>query len=216
MITTNQLRAARALLRIEQAEAAEAGCISRATLSAIENENSPGSAASLRNLQSFYEARGVVFTEDDGVRFNRSGLRRYRGPEDFQRFYDDVYETARRQGGTLSILNGQPEELIRCLGESFYRDHAARMAAIKDRFRFQVIVREGDRALIGAEFAEYRWWPEALFTRRTLYIYGDKVAWIVFEPRDVRVVVQDDREIAEAQRVVFDIAWQHMAQPIDD
>lgn len=215
MITGGQLRAARGLVGSDQKEVVESCGISKATLSAIENGSSGGQAETLYRLQAFYEARGVVFTEDEGVRFNRSGLRRFRGPAEFRRFYDQVFETARRDGGSICIFNGAPAALIRLLGEEFYETHAQRMAAIKDRFSFRVIIRENDRNLIGGSFAEYRWWPNERFGDRMLYVCGDMVAWIVFDETDVSVLALEDAEIAGAQRELFEIAWEREARPVD-
>jgi hypothetical protein len=122
---------------------------------------------------------------------------------------------ARSEGGEICLFNGVPDALVRWLGQEFYATHAARMAKIKARFNFRVIIEEQDANLIGASFVRYRWFPRDLFRDRTIYVYGGKVGILSFRDDDVQVVVVDQPEFAESQRILFDIAWNTVAREIE-
>jgi hypothetical protein len=133
------------------------------------------------------------------------------GRDGFRVFMDDVYETAQAMGGEICLFNGVPAEIIKWLGDDWYALHANRMAGIKDSFDFKVIVRSGDRQLIGSSFASYRWFPEDLFHEQTFYAYGDRLAFINFDEDNVRILILRQKEFADSFRVLFNIAWTHAA-----
>ena len=68
MITSEQLRAARALVRWNQPKLAEAAGISVATLKRLEAGSGPlkTSAVNMHNLQTVLEKAGVIFIDDNG------------------------------------------------------------------------------------------------------------------------------------------------------
>ena len=215
MITASQIRQARAALNFGQQEIAEACGIHKTTLSDIENEKSGGSSKVFATLQIFFENQGLEFTDGEGVRQRNNAIRRYNGPTEFRLFYDDIYSVAKKQGGEIALFNGVPSLLIKWLGEDFYMMHADRMTKIKNNFDFKVIIQEEDKQLIGSGFVTYRWFPKVLFNNKTIYIYGDKVAFINFQEDDVTVIVIEQKEFSESERVLFQIAWDYVAKDID-
>jgi transcriptional regulator with XRE-family HTH domain len=77
MITGEQLRAARAMLKIEQGELAELSGVSVETIKRLERMDGPlrAHAITLHNLQSILEREGAIFIPEDdnlpGVRLRR-------------------------------------------------------------------------------------------------------------------------------------------------
>lgn len=216
MISASQIRQARAALNFGQQDVADACGIHKTTLSDIENGKSGGSSKALTALQNFFENQGLEFIEGDGVRQSKSTLKRYSGSAEFKLFYDDIYNTAKTVGGSICLFNGVPALLIKWLGDDFYKAHAARMEKIKKNFDFKVIIREQDKQLIGASFVTYRWFPADLFYSKTIYIFGDKVAFMDFTEENVSVLVLEQKEFADSERVLFRIAWDHVAREIDE
>jgi transcriptional regulator with XRE-family HTH domain len=215
MVTASQIRQARAALNLGQQEVAEACGIHKTTLSDIENEKSAGSSKAFGALQSFFENQGLEFIEGDGVRQSKSVIKRYNGATEFRLFYDDIYSVAKKTGGEIYLFNGVPSLLIKWLGEDFYKMHAERMTKIKNNFNFKVIIRQEDKQLIGSGFVTYRWFPSQLFNNKTIYIYGEKVAFIDFKEDDVQVIVIEQKEFSESERVLFQIAWDYVAKDIE-
>lgn len=213
MISTTQILLARTLLGLSQVEMAEKMEIAPQTYAAIEKGTKDTPASRIERLQSFFEERGVEFMDGDGVRRSQVSTKSYSGTEGFRAFMDDVYETARDGGGEIILFNGVPGMLQKHLGADWYKKHAERMAAIQGGFSFKVTVREGDRNFIGSAFAKYKWFPEGLSSDRTIYVYGDKTAFLNFDG-EVRILVIRQAEIADSMRVLFNIAWDAAAMEI--
>ncbi len=79
MITGEQLRAARAMLKMEQAELAELSGVSIDTIKRLERRDGPlnAHAMTLHSLQSCLEGEGVLFLPENG---NLPGLKLRRDP----------------------------------------------------------------------------------------------------------------------------------------
>jgi predicted transcriptional regulator len=75
LVTSEQMRAARSMLRLEQERLAEASGVSLSTIRRLEGADGEmrAHATTLRQLQRALEAAGVVFTDGDepGVKLRR-------------------------------------------------------------------------------------------------------------------------------------------------
>lgn len=65
MVVVSQIRQARALLRMSQAQLAKAAGITRPTLSEIENGKTVPHESTAKAIRAALERRGIVFTEGD-------------------------------------------------------------------------------------------------------------------------------------------------------
>ncbi len=207
MITPNQIRAARALLNLGQGDIHEGTGITVSALSNIEKGKTTPTSTTLDTLQKYFEGNGIEFLTNDGVHF-KPGERTYRGTSGIQKFFDDVYITAKNEGGEICIFNGVPDLLIKWLGEGFYQMHAERMSKIKKNFKFKIIVEKGEDNLIASGFAEYRAFPKEKFSDQTIYIFGNKTGFFDFTNDDVFISVSKDIKRTKSQRVLFDFAWE--------
>jgi len=185
--------------------------ISATSIGSIENGQTTPRSSTIETIKSTFERNGIEFLGLQGVRERDNTLLTYEGKIGIQDFFNDVYETVKKQGGEIAIFNGIPHKLIEWLGEDFYKMHAGRMDAISKNFSFQIIVQEGDDQFIARAFAEYRWFPKDRFNERTLYCYGDKLAFLDFSKDNVRILVMDQGDIASSFRELFNIAWENVA-----
>jgi transcriptional regulator with XRE-family HTH domain len=207
MITVQQLRMARAALNISQSVVAEGIGLNPMAISDIENEKTKNPKAStLSSLQQFYENCGLEFTEAGGVRPNNAEIKIYKGNEGFRNFYHDIYNTIKSSGADIVIQNGMPDFLIKHLGQDYYDMHSKRMVQLKPSVH--VLIKEGDKNLIGSNFAKYRTVPAEHFNDQTIYIYGDKTGFITFGD-EVEVLVLDNPEITRSLRVSFNVIWEN-------
>jgi hypothetical protein len=85
------------------------------------------------------------------------------------------------------------------------------MSDLGSKINVKITSRQGELKFISKDFAEYRWFPEDLFSKRCLYAYGDNIAFVSFEENDVSVIVLKQRDFAHAFRVLFNIAWDKVA-----
>ncbi len=209
-ITTAQIRGARGILNWSQQDLAQRTGISATSIGAIENGQTTPRASTLDIIRSTLERNGIEFLGLQGVRERENNIVTYEGKNGIQSFFDDVYETTKQNSSEICLFNGVPSKLIHWLGNEFYEMHRARMAALKN-FKFRIIIEEGDEQFIASGFAEYRWFPKDRFNERTLYCYGDKLAFLNFTKDNVRILVMQQEEIADSFRELFNIAWENVA-----
>lgn len=213
MLTAAQLRAARGLLDWTRADLAKAANLSPETIKNIEHGSfrpqESTSAAIVRAFASF----GVEFTENEGVIRRRDSIVRYEGAEEFKRFMDDVYRIASdpiEAQKPICVSNVDDRIFIKYLGA--YADlHVNRMNELNKQHRLVVKVLTGENSFYKApegHYLEYRWHPRQEDVSVPFYVYGDKLAIIVFgQTPDPQVLVISSAMVAKAYRDQFDILW---------
>lgn len=206
MISPIQCIAARSILRLSHDKLARQIGVSWATVSRFEKGESED-AKTIKALEAFFDREGIEFLPNHGVALKSVKSYTLEGQAGFREFFDEVYETARDEGGDFCIFNGMPNRILKYAGEEWYQGHADRMTKIKDNFSFRVFIREGEKSKIGKSFAEYREFPKDRFHEEMIYIYGTKVAVISFG-QEVKVLVIDQPDFTASQRVLFDLAWE--------
>ncbi len=212
MITGLQILLARTALRMNMEEFSAAIGVSKPTLSNYENGSDMPSTR-MAEIEGFCVSKGLEFTDGEGVRFKTIPMERYKGTEGFRVFMDDVYETARDVGGDIMLFNGFPDMLTQWLGTDWYKMHAKRMEKIKSNFNFKVTLMDNTAKQIGSSFAEYRYFPMQLENTNTIYVYGNKIAFLSFD-EDVSIISVELSGISNAFRELFNIAWSSKAEAL--
>lgn len=211
MLTIEQIRAARALLDWSQADLAEKAGLSQTGIARIENGTNKPNSKTLAKIHTAFDSADIEFIDTSGVRKRTGDIKVLRGRGGFRAFMDDVYEVAKTTREDICLFNGMPEKFIEELGADWYDAHAERMSKIDNDLKFKIIVKEGEKQLIANGFAEYRWFPEDMFHEKTIYSYGDKLAFLHFGDKEVRIQVLNQAQFARSFRVLFDIAWERVA-----
>lgn len=210
-ITTAQIRGARGILNWSQQDLAQRTGISATSIGAIENGQTSPRNSTIDTIKNTFERNGIEFLGLQGIRERDNTLQNYEGTAGIQSFFDDVYLTAKEQGGQICLFNGVPVKLLDWLGNDFYLMHKERMSQIKDNYDFKIIIEEGDDHYIANNFASYRWFPKNRFNEKTLYCYGDKLAFLDFKKDNVTILVMQQADIASSFRELFEIAWNNVA-----
>lgn len=210
MISGNQCRAARALLRWSLADLAEKVNLREQAISKFEHGETEPLAKNIREIQTALEDGGVEFLSTGGVQPKQKGLRVYNGRAGFLEFIWNVYETAKDQGGEICVSNVKESDFEYWLGDQdpIYVEKMNKLTNID----FKVLLKEGD-TYTPAPYIEYRWAPSELFSSVPFYVYGNKFAIILFE-EDVSVYVIESKAVADAQRMQFNANWVHADTPI--
>lgn len=213
MITANQLRAARALLDLSQGAVAEAVGVSPNTISNIEKGSRPAHDT-LTRLQGYFESHGVEFTESEGVRKKPSGIITYRGRDGFAEFMWDVYETIKKFGGEICVSNVDETTFSEHLGSEVDSAYTEKMNKLSNeiQFDFKILIKEGDTNFVASNYATYRWISANHFQTVPFYVYGEKLAFLLFG-ESVTIHLIENAEIAAAQRVQFNLAWEKSSPP---
>ncbi|MEM7679666.1 MAG: helix-turn-helix transcriptional regulator [Pseudomonadota bacterium] len=212
MLTIEQIRAARALLDWSQSDLAERAGLSQTGIARIENGTNKPNSKTLAKIQTAFDGADVEFIDTTGVKKRSGQVKTLRGIEGFRAFMDDVYEVASAGPTDICLFNGIPEVFYKWLGKDWYHDvHAPRMDKVKENFSFKIIISESEKEFMASSFAEYRWFPTDLSSDKTIYAYGDRLAFFYFDDSELTIRVLNQKDFADSFRVLFDIAWKNVA-----
>ncbi len=211
MITSEQVRAARALLDWSLADLSEKSGVGQQAISKFENGGTEPLAKTVQKLQGVLEDAGIEFLPTGGVQPRQDIMRSYKGRGGFMEFIWDVYKTAKAGEGDICVSNVNEADFEYWLGDEDAA-YTAKMSELKN-VNFKILIQEGDLNFSASSYAEYRWVPKEKFSAAPFYVYGDKLAMILFQT-DVSVYIIKNRDIAEAQRKQFNIAWENADIPV--
>lgn len=218
-ITPAQCRAARALLSWSQPELARRCNIHTQTVSNFESESTRSTLTktNLDKITTTLENAGIEFLDGEGVRKKKNTIIIFQGKVGFADFYDDIYETAKNMGGEFCVSNVN-EEIFDKWHKSPERlqYHLERMAVViknNPNFKMRILIEEGDNNFRATKYAKYRWVKKESFSNVPFYVYGDKLAILMFEDDNVYVCVLPNAKVADAYRKQFDITWEQGYEP---
>ncbi|MEM6812590.1 MAG: hypothetical protein AAF549_09020 [Pseudomonadota bacterium] len=211
MINTNQIDAALGLLGIKRSELAQALGINPGTFNTYFTGGVEMKSGRNQQVREWLENAGVVFTEKGGVEPAQETIRVYRGQKGFQNFMMDVYETCRDIGGDVFVTNVDEALFDKWASDEFINDvYLKNMQSLpKGSFKFHTIVSEGDNYEATNTYSEYRTIPKEYWSPVSTYIYGNKMANIIFSKEDVLVRVFDQEDLVNAQRKTALFIWNH-------
>jgi transcriptional regulator with XRE-family HTH domain len=211
MITSKQIKAARALLDWSQDALAKKAGISLRALTNIESEIAVPRADTQLYLQQALERGGVEFLQG-GVRLCAEVLEiyKYEGQEALHVIFTDVFRVLEK-GGVLMGLS---------LDERYFQKHGAELMddiyeeVHKRKIRERYLIRKGDTFLITAK-SHYRWLRHELFTEIPFLVYGNTVLLILWEP-NLRIILIRNQGLANAYKKQFETYWQKESEPLPD
>ena len=203
-ITTAQMRAARGLLNWTQGDLASRTGISTTSIGSIESDTSNPRDSTAQLIKKAFEEAGIEFLPDDGVRRHQGHVRILTGRAGFHAFYDDIYAEAQKNKGGTFLVNNVNEKLFLKWGGEIVDAHTARMQTLN--MKYNILVREGDTNFVSTDYALYRWLPKEMFSAVSFYVYGSKLAIIVFD-QEPSILVMDYPAITEAYRRQFTSFW---------
>lgn len=212
-LTNAQIRAARGILNWSQSELAERTGVSVTSIGGIENGQTTPRDSTTRLLQTTFEAHGIEFLPDDGVRTRQNNVQVFEGRDGLTSFFDLVYQTAQITGGEICASNIEERQFIKWLGQHA-NDFMARLAEIEG-LTFKVLLKEGDYNFVTYDYAEYRWLPKSYFASVPFYAFGDKLGMLQLDI-EPRILVLDYPAITQAFRAQFDAMWNMAMIPGED
>ena len=210
MISIEQIRAARALLDLNQNELASLAGISMRTLNTLERAVVAPRTETLRALQAVLEARGIEFLPDHGVklRSERLDVIKIEGAHAVGKFLDDIIDQLKEGGGEV-LFNGIDERrfanIDNVIMDRYYRQQH------KFKITERLLVREGDFYFIEHP-TRYRWATKNHFSRVVHAIYGDSTSFFFWEPA-IRLVIIRNPSVAETFRNQFNATWEEASVP---
>lgn len=223
MISAAQLRAARGLLDWTRTELAKAAGISPETVKNIEHGTFRPQETTSEQIVRAFAVHHVEFTDDEGVKLRKDTVMRFEGVEGFKKFMDDVYEEAFRAsvGGNenkpICLSCADDGLFTKHLGD-YFAFHARRMNELKS-VKVKILTKDNPSFKLPEEtpqtsYREYRWFTHQFVGNVPFYVYGDKLATLIFEETNVRIVVISSELVAKAYREQFEVLWK-LSQPIE-
>ena len=211
MLSPNQIRAARSFLDWTRDDLAAACDLSAETIRRIESGSTTPNENTAKTIKRAFEAKGLEFIEQEGVRRARSDYYTLSGRDGMIRFFDNVYSVMQHDEREV-VIYGFDEDKMEALMGDFIPVQRDRMIKIP-HLKMKCIIEENDFNL-GAAYAEYRWLPKDKFAAVPFYVYGDKIALIDFDASNGPLVLMiNNRTFADAYRHQFDGMWQSAKKP---
>ena len=207
-LTGPQIAAAIALSGLTQEGLAAEAKLGRNTLTKIIKETAVYREDTIQKIRSVLELRGIEFTTGSGVRKKDRIVETYEGEGANKKLVEDLYDTLQKTGGEILIAHLDEGDSIKNLELSWLAEQIRKRkeAGITHR----LLVQTDDPNLI-PPLDSYRCIPKEFFSPYPLYIYGNKLALVSWEPSP-RVVVVDDEHFAESARKLFNFIWKHAAE----
>lgn len=208
-LSLKQLRAARALLGWTQSELAALTGISTNALNAIERGAVQPRAQNLQKLFDVFEQAGVEFIDQSGVRLRADRQITVEGRDAVAYLFNDICETLNHTQGTVRIFGIDDDIFIKEEPEALpnYLKRAEKLGLHE-----RIIVEKNDRSVVTMKNTEYRWVTSEYFTHAPFFIYGDRLAYIFWQPIK-KIIIFRQLEMAESFRKMFDFMWERAEKP---
>ena len=211
-ITPQQCRAARALLGISQNETAAGMDISEIGLRKFETGTSGDTRmGTYEKMFQFFDNKDIYFTRQGGVEPRlEQPIRTLHGVVGIKDLWNDIYETLINHDNKEILIanNAEPTHLEKEITE--YLDmHLERLKSAK--ITEKIMCCEGDTNFLGPITA-YRWVPEDNFCDSPTFIYGDKVAMLIWGP-PAKVTIINNPQYTESIRGLFKFSWDRARIP---
>lgn len=211
MPTPKQIRAARVFLDWSQDDLAQASGLAVSTIRNIEGgANIPGGKSANALERAF--AAYIDFLPNGGIQPKQEAVLIYRGRSGFVDFFWDVHATIKEMGGDICVSNVNEKDFSHWFDELEAQKYDEAMASLETKFLCKCLIKEGDYDFYSSKYAEYRWVPKKEFGSVPFYVYGNKMAIVLFG-KDVSVYVMDNGEVANAYRSQFKILWDRALVP---
>jgi transcriptional regulator with XRE-family HTH domain len=212
LITTDQIRAARALLNWSQEELAQRSGLARPTIVNIENSAKLPEMRTMQKIASAFDKADIEFGANESVSRKNEDVKIYRGNEEFKNFFDEVREYATTQGGQIFVGNVDEREWVKAQGNFFEANYARQMTKVKKRLDFRILIKKGDQYMPAASYATYRWVPPEDFAIVPFHVYGDRLSVFLFLDEPI-IISLKNQSAADIYREKFLQQWDKAITP---
>lgn len=212
ILTGPQISAAIALAKMTREGLAKEAGIGRNTLNNIVNGTASYREDTIRKIRGILEARGIEFTDNQGVRFKPTDVTIYDGQDAFEAFYDYMYEHLKKNGGDVCLSIYDENLLVK-----FRKDpeiHRNRMRGLVKRgdVTFRTLATKSEFATNG--YMRLKWLPNQQPVSTGFYAFGECLALMSFvNPLSPYVIVITSGPMTQAYREGFNIAWENAEEP---
>jgi len=214
--SVDDLRAARSYLNLSQDELGKFVGLSDRAIGNAEMQKFNLNNENKRRLIDFFKTRGIEFLPGGGFRPFHSTVFILEGSEGVKNFFEDVLETAKKEGGEFLVSDVNEEEFVGASEKAgIIETYPFEMQKLykEGRIKLKVLISEEDSNPHHMDYVEYRAIPKDWFTSVPKYIYGDKVATILWNNHP-EIIIHQNARLADAERKQFDLVWKTHAKPL--
>lgn len=211
MPLARDIRAARVYMDWSQDDLAERSGLAVSTIRNIEAGTNIPSGKSTQALDRAF-GDYIDFLPNGGFQPRQETVTIFKGRSGFINFIWDVYGVVKAVGGDICVSNVDEQDFLVWLGEEEAQRYKDAMADLEKNFFFKIMIREGDDYFAAGKYAEYRWVPEKEFANVPFYVYGDRLAILLFDT-EASVYVLKNKKIADAYRAQFSVLWERAQKP---
>lgn len=199
------MAAARGMLGWSQKELSRRTNITPEAINRIERgEVENPRLSTIQAIQEVFEAEGIEFIEQSGIRLRSQVVREFTGEDRYLKMLDDAFYTLKK-GEELLVVCSDDRVSPSAINDSYRR---LRNAGVGMR----QIVEDGNTYLMGG-LDEYRYLPKKYFHNNATIIYGDKVGVVISGQEKVLIV--RDKELAASLRNLFNFMWSATKKPAE-
>ena len=210
------IKGAMGLLDVSQKELSVITGISETSLSVGLKRHSAMKKENIDHIKSCLSNLGVEFVGNATVRLAEKRILTYSGHDGFRKFFDDIYDVAKtHHNPDICITNVNEAEYDKWLLD-YEPIHNQRMTALDNPIKYKVLLKENDTHITSDTYCKYKWTPEELFSDVSLYIYGDKSAFIEFSDNNVVVTVVESETVTDSLRKMFQVTWKSAKQGLNN
>ena len=212
LITSDQIRAARALKNWSQTDLASRTGLAVPTIANIElGKQSPG-RNTIEKIMDAFSIDGIEFTQN-GVMKRTDSVISLSGKKDFERFYDLIYQVANTVGGPIFASNVDERMFDTLIDAEFDKFHMHRMEQLRKKIDFRVLIKEGDTYLPADKYATYKWIEAKQFANAPFYVFGDYLAILLIIEEPTILLMKNDTAAA-LYRSKFLVQWKGAQDPV--
>lgn len=212
MITIRQIRAARSLIDMSQAELADLSGLSVTSLSAIERGAKKSRSQNLQAIQSVLEAKGVEFTDGQGVRLAEEVFtinvfpKTEAGVADYHKKLLAALKATQGQFCSFSAYDVYKEENLRKIQFRYFQKMI--QFGLTERI---ILPKKNPEAYGPKSVSQYRLLEDKYFGDLTIATFGHNFTLNL----DKRITMIENKSVAEAFKKQFEFYWA-LAHPLPD
>lgn len=213
-ITAAQIRGARGILNWSQADLEERCTISKTSIGAIEKGDTRARQSTLAKMQKVFEASGLEFLPNEGVRKKSGDVELFQGRQGYLDFFKRVYSELEKDASKPVLVSNVDERKFVKLHGDEAENHLSKMKDIGP-IKFRILIQEGDTFFAANEYAQYKWLPKSQFSSVPFYVFGNKLAIMLFDGDPV-IILMNYPAISDAYRVQFQSMWDNALSPANE
>lgn len=180
MISSTQIKAARAMLDWSQDDLALAAGLSDTTIGNLESGQMSPRIATASVIRRALENAGLEFIEPEGVRLRRSEVRVIEGQNSCENLFDDMRQTVKERGGEIVSIFKSQQEIMRFCGDGAdgnleHLEQLSEIAAIK------YLVSDAFDPPSRIPVMQFRLAPRQSLGATSFIAYGNKCAIILMD-----------------------------------